>query len=85
MDYFLEKLPFPLFFDGKRGSGVSISEELVEELNKSVVKKFKRRTVYVTFKDNIWPADLAEMGSLSSKNRNVKYLLCVIDAFTKYA
>ena len=24
------------------------------------------------------------MGSLSSKNRNVKYLLCVIDVFTKY-
>ena len=25
------------------------------------------------------------MESLSSKNKNVKYLLCVIDAFTKYA
>ena len=28
--------------------------------------------------------DLAEMGSLSSKNRGVKCLLCVIDVFTKY-
>ena len=25
------------------------------------------------------------MESLSSKNKNVKYLLCVIDVFTKYA
>ena len=25
------------------------------------------------------------MGSLSSKNENVKYLLCVIDAFSKYS
>ena len=25
------------------------------------------------------------MGSLYSKNRSVKYLLCVIDVFTKYA
>ena len=25
------------------------------------------------------------MGSLSSKNKSVKYLSCVIDAFTKYA
>ena len=25
------------------------------------------------------------MGSLSSKNRNVKHLLCVMDVFTKYA
>ena len=25
------------------------------------------------------------MGSLSSKNKNIKYLLCIIDVFTKYA
>ena len=37
------------------------------------------------FKDNIWAADLAEMESLSSTNKNVKYLLCVIDVFTKDA
>ena len=37
------------------------------------------------FKDNILAADLAEMGSLSSKNKNVRYLLFVIDIFTKYA
>ena len=36
------------------------------------------------FKDNAWVADLAEMGSLSSKSKYVKYLLCVIDIFTKY-
>ena len=30
-------------------------------------------------------ADLAEMGSLSYKNKNFKYLLCIIDVFTKYA
>ena len=37
------------------------------------------------FKDNIWAADLAKMGSLSSFNCGVKYLLCVIDVFIKYA
>ena len=36
------------------------------------------------FKDSIWAADLAEMESLSSTNKNVKYL-CVIDVFTKDA
>ena len=35
-------------------------------------------------KDNTWAADFAEMGSLLSKNRAVRYLLCVIDVFTKY-
>ena len=72
-------------FDKKIGLGVSVNEQLAEELHKPVIKKFKRRKVYARFKDNIWAADLAEMESLSSKNKNVKYLLCVIDVFTKYA
>ena len=63
------------FFDKKTGSGVSLNEKLAE---------IKRRKVYARFKDNIWVADLAEMGLLSSKNENVKYFLCVINIFTKY-
>ena len=75
------------FFDKKIGSGVSVNKQLAEEWHKPVIKKFKRSKVYARFKDNIWTADLAEMGllriSLSSKNKNVKYLLCVIDVSTK--
>ena len=58
---------------------------LYKELHNPVIKKFKRRKVYARFKDNIWAANLTEMESLSSKNKNVKYLLYVIDVFTKYA
>ena len=72
-------------FDKKTGSGLSVNEQLVHELHKPVIKKFKRRKVYARFKDNIWAVDLAEMGSLSSKNKNVKNLSCVIDVITKYA
>ena len=72
------------FFDKKTRAWVRVNEELAEELQKPVTKKFKRRIVYARFKDNIWAADLAEMESLSSKNKNVKYL-CVIDVFTKFA
>ena len=49
-----------------------MNEQLAEELHKPVIKKFERRKVYASFKDNIWAADLAEMDSLSSKNKNVK-------------
>ena len=73
------------FFDKKTGSGINVTEQIAEELHKPVIKRFERRKVYARFKDNIWAADLAEMGSLSSKNKNVKYLLCVIDVFTKCA
>ena len=76
---------FYTFFDKKTGSGVSVNEQLAEELHKPVMKKFKRRKVYARFKDNIWAADLVEIGSLCSKNKNVKHLFCVIDVFTKYA
>ena len=65
------------FFDKKTNSVISPNEQLAEELYKPVIKKLKRRKVYVRFKDNIWAADLAEMESFSSKNKNVKYLLCV--------
>ena len=49
--------------------GLSVNEQLAKELYKPVIKKFKRRKVYARFKDNIWAADLAEMESLSSKNK----------------
>ena len=68
----------------KTGSGINVKEQLAEELHKPVIKKFKRRKVYTKCKGSIWAADLPEMESLSSKNKNVKYLLCVIDVFTKY-
>ena len=49
------------FFDTKTGLGVSVYEQLAEELHKAVVKKFKKRNIYARFKDNIWATDLAEM------------------------
>ena len=64
---------------------MSVNEQLAEKLHKPVIKKFKRRKVYARFKGNNLASDLAEMESLSSKNKNVKHLLCVIDVFTKYA
>ena len=45
----------------------------------------KTRKFYPRLRDNIWETNLVEMGSLSSFNCSVKYALCVIDAFNKYA
>ena len=41
------------FFDKKKRSGVSVNEQLTEELHEPVTKKFKRKKIYVRFKDNI--------------------------------
>ena len=48
-------------------------KQLAEELPKLVIKKLKRRKVYARFKDNIWSASLAEMESLSSKNKMIHF------------
>ena len=58
--------------------------QLANELHKTIIKKFKKRKVYSSFKDNIWGVDLAGMQSLSKYNKGIKYLLCAIDLFSKY-
>ena len=69
----------------RMGSGIASSSILANELHKPVVKKFNKRKVYSQFKDNIWGVDLADMQSLSRKNKGIKYLLCAIDLYSKYA
>ena len=61
------------------------SSILADELHKPIIKKFDKRKVYSQFKDNIWGVDLADMQSLSRKNKGIKYLLCAIDLYSKYA
>ena len=69
----------------RMGSGIASSSILANELHKPVSKKFDKRKVYSQFKDNIWGVDLADMQSLSRKNKGIKYLLCAIDLYSKYA
>ena len=77
------------YFDKKsKVSGISANEpnyQLENELHKPIIRKFKKRKVYSYFKDNIWGVDLAYMKSLSKYNKGIKYLLCAIDLFSKYA
>ena len=76
------------FFD-KKSSGSGIANEpnyqLANELHKPIIRKFKKRKVYSSFRDNIWGVDLADMQSLSKYNKGIKYLLRTIDLFSKHA
>ena len=74
------------FFDKKsKGSSVDIPLEFNEDLHKPIIRNLKKRTVYSRFKDNIWGADLANMQLISNFNKGFRFLLCVIDIFSKYA
>ena len=61
------------------------NENLAEELHKPIIKKIKERKVYSGFKDNIWGADLADMQLISKFNDGFRFLIFVIDIFSKYA
>ena len=61
------------------------SEELPEELNKTIIRKFNKRKVESAFIDNIWDADHADMQLISKFNKRFRFILCVIDIYSKYA
>jgi len=48
-------------------------------------KKFHRRRIVPTGVGTDYFMDLADMQSLKTRNRNVSYLLCVVDAFSRMA
>ena len=82
---FFDKKPTSL--DKSKQSGI-INEpnyQLANELHKLIIRKFKKRKVYSSFRDNIWGVYLAHMQSSSKYNRGIKYLLCVVDLFSKYS
>ena len=62
------------------------NEQLADEIHKPIIRKLKKRKVYSAFKANIWGAifDLADMQLLSKYNKGIRFLLCVIDIFSKY-
>ena len=60
-------------------------KQFAAEIHKRALKKFKRRHVIVDRKDEIWGIDLADMNSLISFNDGYRYILCIIDVFTKFA
>ena len=89
----LASMVYKFFDKNSKGSGVKHvntklipqNEHLADELHKPIIRKFEKRTVYSAFKDNIWAADLADMQLLSRYNIGIRFLLCVIDIFSKYA
>ena len=82
------------FFDKKSaGSGAKHvntkitpqNQQLAEKFHKRIIGKFEKREVHTSFKDNIRGADLADMQLLNKYNKGIRFLLCVIDIFSKYA
>ena len=71
-------------------AGSSIKKEnmsnkyLAKELQKPIIRKFKKRKLRSPFIDIICGVDLADMQLISKFNKGICFLLCVVDIFSKY-
>ena len=60
-------------------------QQLPEELHKPIIRNYKKTKELLFFIDNISGADLADMQLISKFNKRIRFLLRVIDIFSKYA
>ena len=77
------------FFDKRNfGSGIknenTLNKDLAEESHKAVIRKLQKSKVHSPFMD-ICGVNLTDMQLISKFNKGVRFLLCVIDIFSKYA
>jgi len=63
---------------------MSVLESIANELHRPARKIFPRRSVVTRFIDDLWQADLMDMQSHSKKNYGFKFILVVIDTYSKY-
>jgi len=59
--------------------------EQAYSLHKPARRHYKRNPIYVAGIDAQWQADLADMQTLARQNNGMRYLLTVIDVFSKFA
>ena len=59
-------------------------EKIADELHQPARKTFPRRKTISLFKDDLWQADLIDIQSFSKYNHGFKFILIVIDTYTKY-
>ena len=69
---------------GSVKSEIMLNQEWAQELHKPIVRKYEKRKVYSSFIANIWGADLVNMQLISKFNKELSFLFCFIDIFSKY-
>ena len=62
----------------------NIKETVVNELHKPARKNYRRRRVVIKGFNDLWQADLVEMLPYAKFNKGFRYILVVINTFSKY-
>ena len=66
-------------------SAMGWRKELAKELLKPKRKRFRRRRVFSPNVDSIWTMDLMDVHKYSALNKGYRYILVVLDIFSRYA
>ena len=69
---------------GGVGGGIQWSNELADELHKPLRVNYVKRHVFVRRASEIYGADLIDYSSLSKQNSGFKWILMIIDCFSKF-
>ena len=78
----LASMVYKFFNEKTKESGINnkgnllVNSQLAEEFHKPIIKNFE---------DNIWGVDLADMQLISKYTKGIRYFLCVIELFSRYA
>ena len=70
--------------DNLSDGGVEWTNQLAKELHKPVRRNFQKHRVFTPAVNWIWACDLADLSMYLRFNKGFKYLVCVIDTFSKY-
>ena len=88
----LASMVYKFFNEKSAGSGaatlanktMSNQLQLANELHKPIIRTFKRRRAYSSFKDKIWGVDLTDMQLIIKYNKEIRCLFCSTDLSSKY-
>lgn len=59
--------------------------QIVDEIHKQARRNFIRRSVILKSIDDLWQADLIDIQNLCKYNKNFRYILVIIDCFSKFS
>ena len=72
------------FLTTKKGAGITWTNSMANEPHRPVRHKFLKRFVFVRNVDDVWGADLVDMQKMAKMNSGYRYILMIIDVFSKY-
>ena len=60
-------------------------KQIADEITKPARKTYPTRQVIANYPNQIWSCDLVQLDNIADENDKYKFLLCVVDVFTRYA